>query len=273
MWAWDQEEPFSLLQTDVKDIHDEQALGTKRTTHLRHRRLPRSQWTACDGRTRLRFSRSDAYGLAYSHRLNRTNGTAFRILVLMWLRAHGVDTNVTFQTDWGQEFGGDNPDRIARLASRFSQSDVYDLHPLDGDLRRYPLGRKGYNGRVERSHRTDDEEFYRPYLLKAKDTHDLLGLALHWVYFYNVTRPHFGKGMDGKPPLEVLGNLGYNGPATVATLPPIILDESRTDLVLACDPDTGNDLLARYTFRGSLPLECCWTMRYHDGSQQHARGD
>jgi len=148
---------------------------------------------------------------------------------------------------WDQEFGGDNPTRIAQLASRFSQSDVYDLHPLDGDLRRYPLGRKGYNGRVEQSHRTDDKEFYRPYLPKAKDTYDLLGLALHWVYFYNVTRPHFGKGMDRKPPLEVLGNLGYNGPATVATLPPIILDEISTDLVLACDPETGNDLLARYT--------------------------
>jgi len=34
---------------------------------------------------------------------------------------------------------------------------------LGGALRRYPLGRKGYNGRVERRHRTDDEEFDRPY--------------------------------------------------------------------------------------------------------------
>ena len=55
MWAWEQEEPFSLLQTDVKDIHDKQALGTERTTHLHRQRLPRYQWTACDGRTRLRF--------------------------------------------------------------------------------------------------------------------------------------------------------------------------------------------------------------------------
>jgi len=38
---------------------------------------------------------------------------------------------------------------------------------------RYPLGRKQYNGRVERSHRTDDEEFYRPYLLDPLST-DLL---------------------------------------------------------------------------------------------------
>ena len=45
---------------------------------------------------------------------------------------------------------------MAELSQRF-------LMPLGGALRRYPLGRKGYNGRVERRHRTDDEEFDRPY--------------------------------------------------------------------------------------------------------------
>ncbi|TKJ28465.1 MAG: hypothetical protein CEE40_11565 [Chloroflexi bacterium B3_Chlor] len=182
MWAWEQDQPFSLLQTDVKDIHDKQALGTARTTHLRRQRLPRYPWTACDAHTRLRF-------LAYSHRLIRTNGTAFMILVLMWLRAHDVQTNMTFQTDWGQEFGGDNATRIAHLASRYP-------HPLGGDLRRYPLGRKGYNGHVERSHRIDDEELYRHYLLHAKDPNRFLSLGLHRVYFYNAVRPHFGKAMN-----------------------------------------------------------------------------
>ncbi len=234
MWAWEQDQPFSLLQTDVKDIHDKQALGTNRTVHLRRQRLPRYQWTACDARTRLRF-------LAYSHRLNRTNGIAFMVLVLMWLRAHDVQANITFQTDWGQEFGGDNPTRIAQLSTRY-------LLPLGGDLRRYPLGRKGYNGRVERSHRTDDEEFYRPYLLHAKDSNHLLRLARHWVYFYNVIRPHFGKGMNAKPPLDVLHNLGYNGPATLGALAPIILDGISTDLVLACHKDPGNDLFATYKY-------------------------
>jgi transposase len=232
LWAWDQQEPFSLIQTDVKYILDKHALGTQRTTHLLRHRLPRYQWTACDARTRLRF-------LAYSHRLNRTNGMAFMILVLMWLRAHDVQTKVTLQTDWGQEFGGDDLARITRLATRY-------LQPLDGDLRRYPLGRKGYNGRVERSHRTDDEEFYRPYLLTANDTNHFLALALHWVYFYNAIRPHFGKGMHEKPPLEVLASLGYNGPPTIAALPAVLLDQISTDLVLAVRIGGGNDLLATY---------------------------
>lgn len=42
--------------------------------------------------------------------------------------------------------------------------------PLGAKLVRFPLGRKGYNGRVERSHRTDDEEFYLPLLLGMRAT-------------------------------------------------------------------------------------------------------
>ena len=105
-WAWEVEEAFSLLQTDVKDVLDKGALGTVLTTHMSRQHLPRYQWTACDGRTRLRF-------LAYSHRNNRTNGLAFMILVLLWLRAFDVDTSVTFQTDWGQETSAS-----VRLSSR-----------------------------------------------------------------------------------------------------------------------------------------------------------
>jgi len=258
IWAWDQEQPFSLLQTDVKDIRDKQALGTQRTTHLRRQRLPRYQWTACDARTRVRF-------LAYSHRLNRTNGMAFMVLVLMWLRAHDLQAHVSFQTDWGQEFGGDNPTRIAQLSNRY-------LRPLRADLRRYPLGRKGYNGRVERSHRTDDEEFYRPYLLAVKNTHHFLALGLHWVYFYNVIRPHFGKGMHQKPPLDVLRNLGYNGPGTLAALPPIILDDISTDLLRACHRGTGNDLLARYSVRLGRETLCeCLAETLPPNAQAHKR--
>ena len=100
--------------------------------------MPRYQWTACDGRTRLRF-------LAYSQRIHRTNGLAFLTLVLMWLRAFAIQTPVTFQTEtsdvWGQEFGGDNPEQVQLLSRQF-------LQPLQGQLARYPKGRKGYNGRV-----------------------------------------------------------------------------------------------------------------------------
>ena len=233
LWAWDTDSPFTLIQADVKDIRDKQALGTSHTTHLARYHLPRYQYTACDARTRIRF-------LAYALANNCTNGLAFLILVLSWLRAFDIHTPVAFQTDWGQEFGGDDPSRVARLSARF-------LQPLQGQLRRYPLGRVGYNGRVERSHRSDDEEFYAPYLLQARTQQDFLALSYRWLYVYNVLRPHFGTGMEQRPPLAALRNSGYTGDKQIALLPPILLDPISADLLLSCDSKDGNDLLATYT--------------------------
>jgi putative transposase len=190
LWAWEAQEPFSLIQVDVKDIHDKKSLGTRHTTHLSRHHLPRYHWTACDGRTRLRF-------LAYSYTLNSTCGLTSLLLILLWLRGFSVECAVVFQTDWGMEFGGDNPQHVEEWNQRF-------LAPVGGALRRYPKGRKGYNGRVERSHRTDDEEFYAPYLLLARQEAEFLALSARWVYVYNTLRPHMGAGMDGQPPLHHL---------------------------------------------------------------------
>jgi hypothetical protein len=233
-WAWEVEDPFSLLQTDVKHILDKGALGTRITTHLTRQHLPRYQWTACDGRTRLRF-------LAYSHRITRTNGLAFMLLSTLFLRALGFESPITFQTDWGQEFGGDIPAQVAALSAKF-------LEPLGAQLARYPKGRKGYNGRVERSHRTDDEEFYRPYLLNIHSESDFLAYAHKWTYFYNALRPHFGHDMRQSPPLAVLEHLGYPSQKLMAAFPPVLLDDISTDLLCACDPEDGIDVLAQYMF-------------------------
>ncbi|MCL0078817.1 hypothetical protein M1O56_04030 [Dehalococcoidia bacterium] len=70
-------------------------------------------------------------------------------LVMLWLRKYEIDSEVVWQTDWGEEFGGSN--RYYR--------------PLGARLAGIPKGRKGYNGRVERSHRSDNEELYIPFLL------------------------------------------------------------------------------------------------------------
>ena len=56
------------------------------------------------------------------------------------------------------------------------------------------------NGKVERSHRTDKQEFYQ--LLDYKDDQDL-GLKLEeWENFYNFHRPH--SAHSGKSPYEML---------------------------------------------------------------------
>ena len=56
------------------------------------------------------------------------------------------------------------------------------------------------NGKVERSHRTDQEEFYQ--LLTYTDDVDLNMKLAEWERFYNLDRPH--GVFKGKPSYEAL---------------------------------------------------------------------
>lgn len=181
------------------------------------------QWTFCEARSRLRF-------LAYSRQCTRSNGKLFATLVLAWLRGWGIDTCLVWQTDSGEEFGGKSPRTLEEL-----QKTLYE--PWNAQLARIPLGRKGYNGRVERSHLTDDEEFYLPMILNWKSADDLLKSAQAWQYVYNVKRPHFGKGMGGLSPLAKLQSLGYNRIDDNFSLFPVLMLDDLNPLL------PGNDVL------------------------------
>ena len=59
------------------------------------------------------------------------------------------------------------------------------------------------NGKVERSHRTDETEFYQ--LLTYTDDIDLNSKLAAWENFYNYDRPHLS--LHGKTPYEVMRSL------------------------------------------------------------------
>ena len=59
------------------------------------------------------------------------------------------------------------------------------------------------NGKVERSHRTDQEEFYQ--LLTYTDDVDLNKKLKNWEEFYNFNRPH--GAFEGKTPYEKLNSI------------------------------------------------------------------
>jgi transposase InsO family protein len=56
------------------------------------------------------------------------------------------------------------------------------------------------NGKVERSHRSDQQEFYQ--LLSYKGDVDLEAKLAEWGSFYNFARPH--GAFNDKTPYEVL---------------------------------------------------------------------
>ena len=193
---------------------DKGTLGTKGWDHIRKNRLPRYQWTFLEGRTRLRF-------LAWSHQPTLTNGLCFMAGVMLWLRAYGIKRKVVWQTDWGEEFGGSKPAKLQRLQETYYK-------PLGAPLARIPKGMKGYNGRVAL------------FVGKVRTEAGLFKKGAGWEYYYNMVRPHYGAGMDGKPPFQKLPELGHNLPEEFASFPPVVLDTFSATWAL----EGGNNLLA-----------------------------
>jgi len=100
----------------------------------------------------------------------------------------------TVQTDNGIEF---TFDYTAELTARHKEPKDHplDLYCEEQQIvhRLIPPGQKELNGKVERSHRTDDEEFYR----RLKGRHPLAYLrkkGRRWLEFYNFARRHSGIG-------------------------------------------------------------------------------
>ena len=132
---------------------------------------------------------------------------------------------MALQTDWGEEFGGSNPKKLERLQKKY-------FEPLGARLVKFPWEEKSTNGRVERSHRTDDEEFYIPFLAKVQSEEDFLRKGAGWVC-YHLKWPHYGEGMEGKPPFSKLRELRCDLPQEFALFPPLVLDRISADWALA----------------------------------------
>lgn len=195
---WQSLYPLQHFQIDLKHILDLKSLPIEVYKHLKGHKLPPYQWTAIDPVTRTKF-------LAYSFQKSFTNGLAFLLLIHLWLRAFGFFHTLFFQTDWGEEFGGKSLRKLERLQKR-----VFD--PANVQLKRIRKGRWTDNAYVERTHRSDDEEFHAPTSTRILDLNDHFRFALQWTHTFNCQRPHFGRTMNAKTrrQLELTG-LGGNG--------------------------------------------------------------
>jgi transposase len=87
--------------------------------------------------------------------------------------------------------GAENQSKVRSFLEKRHISYVYN-QPSRPDM----------NGKVERTHRIDTEEFYLKDNSKSFEERQI-GLN-KYVCFFNNERPHWGLGMDGKTPLEKL---------------------------------------------------------------------
>lgn len=223
--------PFEKGQVDTKHIDDYGALGPM-VFRLRRYGLPLYQWTYVDAKTKLRF-------LAYSHSLGREYGWTFMSLVLLWLRSCGITSSVDFQADNGSEFC----EGIPRLEEELNTI----LKPWLASFCSIPVGKKWKQGIVERSHRTDDEEFYRPHLEKISSCSVFLRKAQQWQDTYNSLRQSWGVGMNGKTPQQKLQDSGILCPDKILHFPVLLLDDVLTMV------KGGNYLCTHYLKRQGCP--------------------
>jgi transposase InsO family protein len=137
-------------------------------------RIRRYQYTAIDDATRVR-------ALKVYRRHTQRNAIAFLDYVVQKFpfRIH------TVRTDRGHEFQA-----------------LFHWHLADQGIRHVYIKARTpqLNGKVERSHRTDQQEFYQ--LLRYTDDVDLTQRLAEWEAFYNHHRPH--GAFAGKTPYEVL---------------------------------------------------------------------
>lgn len=169
--------PGECLQVDVKFV-------PKRLTGSRQF----YQFTAIDEATRFRILR------LYDH-----NSTRSAIHFLDEVRRVFPIALKQVQTDHGPEFGWNF---------------TWHLRDVGIDHRRIPPACPESNGKVERSHRTDSEEFYRR--IQPGPLQELARALADWEREYNFGRPHLA--LRGATPAERL-HQGLNGtPSTVKNL-------------------------------------------------------
>ena len=166
--------PGQSVQVDVKHLK----LGGRRFY----------QFTAVDEATRYRILR------IYTHS-SIPNAIAF----LDEVRQRLPMAIQRVQTDHGNEFGTDF---------------TWHLRDLGIAHRRIPPGCPEVNGKVERSHRTDGEEFYRRTIFRTPG--ELVAKLRRWEHEYNHQRPHLA--LAGKTPAERVCELKITA-RTVQALP------------------------------------------------------
>lgn len=212
--------PLEHFQVDLKEIYDQSTLPSSTLRWARKINIPPYQWTAIDVKTRLRF-------LSYSWEKTFANGLLFMLTIIYFLRSFGIKHRITLQTDNGEEFGGKSSAKLEYL-------NRHVFAPLGACLLHIPKGKKEYQAFVERSHQTDDNEFYLPQIERCANQKEFFFRALRWQFMYNTKRIHSALGMTPYMKLRTKIEL----PFEIALFPVVEL-EKLTDLYSILFPHPG----------------------------------
>jgi len=225
---WYSAKPFEIVQIDLKYIRDQKALTKKQIIHLDQFNVSNYQWAAIDVNSRFKL-------MAYSREKTWTNGLCFYLWVISWLRSHGITAEIVFTVDNGEEFGGRSWFKVAQLRKLIA---AFGCRLIQNHK-----GHPEENAHLERSHRTDDDEFYIPRVFKIKNDQDLLDEAMGYLYYYNNLREH--SSLKDKTPFECLKEQMPEIDDTIRYIQPFLLDSVAVKL----GPWSGYNVLAQHLNR------------------------
>ena len=234
---WYSAKPFEIVQMDVKHIRDQKALSREQIIHLDAYDIPNYQWSALDVTSRFKL-------IGYSREKTWTNGLCWYLWVISWLRSHGVRTQILFTVDNGEEFGGKSWLKVADLRRLIA-----------GFGCRLTQNHKGHpeeNAHIERSHRTDDDEFYIPRATAITSDAALLDEALGYIYYYNNVREH--SSLSNQTPFDYLKKHSPHIREAIRYVQPILLDTASVRL----GPWSGYNVLTQNPSKRFWPIrrEC-----------------
>lgn len=226
---WYSAKVFEVVQVDVKYIRDQKALSADQIAHLDRFDIPNFQWGAIDVNSRFKL-------IAFSRERTWTNGLCFYLWVISFLRSHGVTAEIVFTVDNGEEFGGRSWLKLKELRKL-----------LAGFGCRVIQNRKGHpeeNAHLERSHRTDDDEFYKLRAGHLRSDRDLIDQATAYIHYYNNFREH--SSLHYQTPFAYLIQQDPQIDTHLRFVQPLILD----DVAVALGPWSGYNVLAQHPVSG-----------------------
>ena len=209
---------FENLHIDTKHILDQGALPLEVYERFQlNKEIPIYEWNIIDAKSRFRF-------IAYSHNLASEFGFKFLVSTIQYIRGtlSNYDLHINVFTDNGSEFYNGSK----RKEKEWNKV----LSIMNATIESYEPGHDIRKNLIERSHKSDDEEFYIPRGRYIYDKESFLKEARGYMYYWNAQRSHSGIGMNGKTPLEVLIDSGLTNAYKLLNFPTMILEDSINDL-------------------------------------------
>lgn len=205
---------FEYLHIDTKEIVDQKALPPEIYEKFKlNPDLPIYELNVVEAKSRFRF-------ISYTHKCASYLSFHYLLFVVAFLRTHDFispEIPIKIGMDNGTEFCRGSKKKEAEWNQTFNRlnAEIYTYNP-HFDVRK---------NLIERTHLSDDQEFFVPRSFAMNDELSFLLEASQYNYFWNFVRPHSGIKMNGLTPFEKLKKSGVSFPERLFLFPTFILDK------------------------------------------------